>query len=53
MQYAPSWTRHSGSNQTEMQYYQIIKRLSGGQIKRLALARTLVLEPDILIADSP
>ena len=32
---------------------QKIKELSGGQIKRVALANTLILEPDIFIMDEP
>ena len=32
---------------------QKIKHLSGGQLKRVALANTLITEPDLLILDEP
>jgi len=35
------------------QFDQLIKHLSGGQLKRVALANTLITEPDLLILDEP
>lgn len=32
---------------------QLVKHLSGGQLKRVALANTLITEPDLLILDEP
>ena len=32
---------------------QQVKHLSGGQLKRVALANTLITEPDLLILDEP
>ena len=32
---------------------QLVKNLSGGQLKRVALANTLITEPDLLILDEP
>lgn len=34
-------------------FNQLIKHLSGGQLKRMALANTLIIEPDLLILDEP
>lgn len=34
-------------------FNQLIKHLSGGQLKRVALANTLITEPDLLILDEP
>src|SRR5574344_2484937 len=34
-------------------FNQKVKHLSGGQLKRVALANTLITEPDLLILDEP
>ena len=34
-------------------FNQQVKSLSGGQLKRVALANTLITEPDLLILDEP
>ncbi|WP_321480853.1 ABC-F family ATP-binding cassette domain-containing protein [uncultured Bacteroides sp.] len=34
-------------------FHQLVKHLSGGQLKRVALANTLITEPDLLILDEP
>ena len=34
-------------------FNQLVKHLSGGQLKRVALANTLITEPDLLILDEP
>ena len=34
-------------------FSQHVKYLSGGQLKRVALANTLITEPDLLILDEP
>ena len=43
----------SGNGKSDSIYNNKSRNLSGGQIKRLALGRTLLMEPKIIIADEP
>ncbi len=58
MEHAKAWDYEQRAKQILSQlkinnFEQPIKELSGGQLKRLALANVLITEPDLLILDEP
>lgn len=58
MDHAKAWDYEQKAKQILSQlkirdFNQLVKHLSGGQLKRVALANTLITEPDLLILDEP
>ncbi len=58
MEHAKAWDYEQRAKQILSQlkinnFDQLVKELSGGQLKRLALANVLITEPDLLILDEP